>query len=173
MRRSRVDFIRQQGFTTDGCHDGLYTALMFQPRVVGCVVALGVVLQDPWVFLALSLALWLGALVPAQNPFDAFFNHVIADRWRLETLPVAPEPRRFALGMVAAFAMAIGVALLAGAPRAAWLVEGLLAAAVMKVIFGRDCLGAALYHRLWPRTPARPCPPSMGHEPLRHEETVA
>ena len=31
---SRVDFVRGQGFTTEGCQDGLYSALMFQPRVI-------------------------------------------------------------------------------------------------------------------------------------------
>ena len=34
MRPSKVDFIRQQGFTTEGCQEGLYSALMFQPRVI-------------------------------------------------------------------------------------------------------------------------------------------
>ena len=58
MRPSKVDFIRQQGFTTEGCQEGLYSALMFQPRVIAGAVISGVVLQSPWLFLAMSTALW-------------------------------------------------------------------------------------------------------------------
>lgn len=46
MPRPKFDFIRQQGFTTGACQDGLYSALMFQPRLVGGVV-LGIMLQSP------------------------------------------------------------------------------------------------------------------------------
>jgi hypothetical protein len=79
MQPSEVDFIRQQGFTTAGCQDGLYSALMFQPRAIAGVVIARVVLQSPWLFLALATVLWSSALVPGHNPFDAFFNHVMAD----------------------------------------------------------------------------------------------
>ena len=66
---SKIDFIRQQGFTTDGCQDGLYSALMFQPRVIAGVIISVVILQSPWVPLALSTVLWWSALVPSHNPF--------------------------------------------------------------------------------------------------------
>ena len=74
MRPSKEDFIREQGFTTEGCQKGLYSALMFQPRVITGLVIAGVVLQSPWLFLALSAVLWWSALVPSHNPFDALFN---------------------------------------------------------------------------------------------------
>ena len=45
----------------------LYSALMFQPRIIGGLVALGIVLQTPWLFLALSAVLWWSALVPTLN----------------------------------------------------------------------------------------------------------
>ena len=67
MRPSKVDFIRQQGFTTESCQNGLYSALMFQPRVIAGVVISSVVLQSPWLFLALSTVLWWSALVPDQD----------------------------------------------------------------------------------------------------------
>jgi hypothetical protein len=121
---------------------------------------LGVILQSPWIFIVLSAMLGWSALVPTHNPFNAFFNRVIADGRRFETLPPAPEPRRFAEGMAATLAMAIAVALLAGASPAAWLLEGLFALAVMEVIFARFCTGAYVYHLLCSRVSTRPCPPS-------------
>jgi hypothetical protein len=90
MRPSKVDFIRQQGFTTEGCQDGLYSALMFQPRVIAGMVITSVVLQSPWLFLGLSV-LWWSALVPSQNAFDTFSNHVMADPMRLAAMPAAPR----------------------------------------------------------------------------------
>ncbi len=155
---SKVDFIREQGFTTEGCQDGLYAALMFQPRVIAGVVISGVVFQSPWLFLALSTVLWWSALVPGRNPFDAFFNHGMADPMRLAAMPAAPPPRRFAQAMAATFAMSIAMTLFAGASLAAWLLEGVFVAASMSVVVRRFCLPAYVYHLVWTRTPPTPCP---------------
>jgi len=162
MPPSKLDFIREQGFTTEGCQDGLYSALMFQPRVITGVVISSVVLQSPWIFLALSTVLWWSALVPSHNPFDAFFNHVMTDPMRLAAMPAAPPPRRFAQAMAATFAMGIAVTLFVGASHVAWLIEGVFIAASMSVVVRRFCLPAYVYHLLWSRTPARPCPSPSG-----------
>ena len=162
MRPSNVDFIRQQGFTTEGCQDGLYSALMFQPRVIAAVAISGVVLQSLWVFLALSTVLWWSTLVPSHNPFDAFFNNVMADPMRLAAMPAAPPPRRFAQAMAATFAMGIAMTLFVGASHVAWLIEGVFVAASMSVVVRRFCLPAYVYHLLWSRTPATPCPSPSG-----------
>ena len=159
---SKVDFIRLQGFTTEDCQDGLYSALMFQPRVIAGVVISGVILQSPWLFLALSTVLWWSALVPTHNPFDAFFNHVMADPTRLAAMPAAPPARRFSQAMAATFALSIAMTLFAGASRAAWLFEGMFVAASMSVVVRRFCLPAYVYHLLWTRTPAMPCPSRVG-----------
>ena len=162
MRPSKVDFMRQQGFATEGCQDGLYSALMFQPRVIAGVVISGVVFQSPWLFLALSTVLWWSALVPSRNPFDAFFNHVMADPKRLAAMPAAPQPRRFSQAMAGTFALSSAVTLFTGASHAAWLIEGVFVAGSMSVVVRRVCLPAYMYHRLWPRTPATPCPSPSG-----------
>ena len=162
MRPSNVDFIRQQGFTTEGCQDGLYSALMFQPRVIAGLVISGVVVQSPWLFVALAAVLWWSALVPRHNPFDAFFNRVMADPTRLAAMPAAPPTRRFSQAMAATFSMSIAMTLFAGASYAAWLLEGVFVAASMSVVVRRLCLPAYMFHRLWPRTPATPCPSRSG-----------
>ena len=163
MLRSKVEFVRQQGFTTEGCQDGLYSALMFQPRVVAGVVALGIILQSPWVFLTLSTVLWWGAFVPAHNPFDAFYNQLMTNP-RQRLLTAAPPPRRFAQGMGATVGLVIAVALFAELSLTAWLMEGVFAAAEVAFMVGRFCVGAEVYQLLWPHTPARQCPPSTGRE---------
>ena len=159
MRVSPVDFIRQQGFSTDGCQEGLFAALMFQPRVIAALVLAGAVFQTPWLFLVLAAVLWWGALVPRRNPFDAFVNRVMTRRIRLDAMPAAPAPRRFSQAMAGSFALTIAIALLAGTVRVAWLLEAIFVVASMSVVTRRFCLPAYIYGLLWPRTPATPCAP--------------
>jgi hypothetical protein len=140
---------------------------MFQPRVIGVVAVFSIILQSPWAFLLLSVVLWWNALVPTHNPFDAFYNHVMADS-RQPLLLAAPPPRRFAEGMAATVAMITAVALFAEVSLAAWLLEGVFAGAAAAVVFGRRCAGAEVYHRLRPETPARPCPQSTRRESFLH-----
>ena len=159
MRESHVQFIRQQGFATQGVDDELYSALMLQPRVVGATVALGILLQSPLLFLALSTALLWSALVPTRNPFDAIYNQVVAGPRRLPPLATAPAPRRFAMGMAGTVALTIGTALLAGAVITAWVFEALFAVAALQVVFGDVCGAANLFHLLRRSLIARPSHP--------------
>jgi hypothetical protein len=155
MRESRIQFIRLQGFEAP-MTDDFYSALMLQPRVIGAIVALGIVVQSPFLFLVLSGVLLWSALVPARNPFDAIYNHAVARPRALPPLGAAPAPRRFAMAMAGTVALTIGVALLAGAVIAAWVFEGLFAIALVQVIFGDVCGGANLYHLLQRRLMSRP-----------------
>jgi hypothetical protein len=158
MRESRIRFIRQQGFATERADDQLYTALMLQPRVIGAIVVLGIVVQSPSLFLVLSAVLLWSALVPTRNPFDAIYNHAVARPRGLAPLGAAPAPRRFAMGMAGTVALTIGVALLAGAAITAWVFEGLFAVAVMQVVLGDVCGAANLYQLLQRRLIGRPSP---------------
>jgi hypothetical protein len=151
MRNSKIQFIRSQGFLHEDPDDQLYSALMLQPRIVGAFTVIGVLLQSPWVFLALSAALFWSALVPRLSLFDAIYNYVVAHPRDLAPLEAAPAPRRFAGGLAAMFMSAIGVALVTGARGAAWVLEGVLAIAVVAVVFGRSCAGAELYNVLYRR----------------------
>ena len=144
MRESQVRFIRQQGVSNPDAGSHLYSALMLQPRIVGGLTALGILLQTPWLFFGLSAALWVSALVPTLNPFDAIYNHTVARPRGLPPLGVAPAPRRVSAGLAAALALAIGVALLVGARNTSWVLEGLLGGAVIMVFLG-FCPGAYVY----------------------------
>ena len=145
MRNSKIQFIRSLGYLDPEPDDRLYSALMLQPRMVGVVTLIGVLLQASWVFLALSAALGWSALIPSRSLFDAIYNQVIARPRGLLPLAAAPAPRRFAGGLAALVTLAVGVALLSDAWILAWVLEALIAVAVAGVVFGRSCAGAELY----------------------------
>ncbi len=149
-RSAQYNFVEQQGFRdadADSC-EHLYPGLMFQPKLIGVLVIIGLVLQSWSFFLILSAILWWNVLLPDMNPFDAIYNSLIAVPKKLPLLVRAPGPRRFAQGMAATFMLAIGTALLLGWRVVAWTLEGLLAAALAALIFGKFCLGSYVFHLL-------------------------
>jgi hypothetical protein len=121
---------------------------MFQPRLLGVLVVVGVVLQAWPLFLTLSAILWWNVLVPVLNPFDALYNSLVAGPKRLPLLTPAPGPRRFAQGMAATFMLGIGLSLLLGWQVVAWALEGLLVVALAALIFGKLCFGSYVFHLL-------------------------
>ena len=67
---ARRNFILQQGLNApaqESC-PVRFSALMFQPRVVGSILLLAVFLQSPGIFLVLSGVLWWNVLFPRLNP---------------------------------------------------------------------------------------------------------
>jgi hypothetical protein len=144
------NFILQQGLSEPAaatCHLQ-YSALLFQPRLVGLAVLLGVVLQEPLVFFALAGLLWWSALFPRLSPFDASYNAFGSRRPGRIALSPAPGPRRFAQGMAGTFALAIGMALMLGWRATAIVLEGLLIAAIAALALGGFCLGSFIFHLL-------------------------
>jgi hypothetical protein len=147
---AKRQFVRQQGFDDAPAADCAcqYSALMFQPRLLGVLVLLAILLQSAALFLVLAVILWWNALVPARNPFDAVYNRAIAAPRNLPSPPPAPAPRRFAQGMAGTLLGGAGLALLAGWPRLSWILQGVVAIALAALVFGRFCLGSYLYHLL-------------------------
>jgi hypothetical protein len=148
MLDSELRFIRQLGFTTPSPDHQLYEALMLQPRIVGSVVVIGILLQSAWPFLALSAVMLWATFLPTQHLFDGFYNRVVARPRGLPRLGIAPAPRRFAQGMAATFALLVGAALLADATYIAWALQAFFITGVSTVVFGRVCPPAELYQRL-------------------------
>ncbi|HTN42400.1 MAG TPA: DUF4395 family protein [Nitrospiria bacterium] len=147
-RDAQLNFIQQQGFkdASAAVCETQYPALMFQPRLIGVIVALGLILQAPALFLLLSAVLWWNVLLPALNPFDALYNGLIAVPKGLPKLRPAPGPRRFAQGMAASFMLGIGLSILWERPVAAGVLEGLLVVALAALVFGKFCLGSYIFH---------------------------
>lgn len=76
------NFFEQQGFrdaAADSC-GFIFPALMFQPKVIGILVVIGLILQNWLFFVILSAVLWWNVLVPDLNPFDALYNRLIGAR---------------------------------------------------------------------------------------------
>jgi hypothetical protein len=144
---AELNFVRQQGFTDaspEAC-EYQYPALMWQPRVTGILVLVGLVLQAWPIFLALALLLAWNVLLPHLNPFDALYRRFVAKPRGLPSIPPARAPRRFAQGMAGTFMLAIGLSLLSGWTTLALALEALLLVALGALIFGRFCLGSYLF----------------------------
>jgi hypothetical protein len=143
---AKLNFVRQQGFpdaSPEAC-SYLYPALMWQPRVIGILVLVGLVMQAAPFFLALAVLLWWNVIWPAFNPFDALYNRLVKPKG-VPRLPPAPAPRRFAQAEAGTVMLAIGLALLYGVNLLAYTLEGLVLASLGAVIFGGFCQGSYLF----------------------------
>jgi hypothetical protein len=141
-----VEFVLEQGYAQ---HDaGLYQGLMFQPRVVGVVVAAGLLSQSAWLFAALGAVLWCGAIAPALNPFDVFYNLGVAGPRGRARIHSTTAPRRFAGGVAGTVALAIAALTGFGPAVVAWALQFLFAAANAAVLLARFCPPAVMYKRL-------------------------
>jgi hypothetical protein len=149
-RSAQINFVKQQGFRNAGAAICQYqfAAMMFQPKLIGVLVVIGLILQNGPFFLVLSAILWWNVLMPAHNPFDALYNSLIATPKGIPRLTPAPGPRRFAQGMAATFMLGIGLSLLFGWQPAAWILEGFLVVALVALVFAKFCLGSYVFHLL-------------------------
>jgi hypothetical protein len=113
--RSKRNFILQQGFpepTAETC-DRQYSALLFQPRLLGLAFVAASALQLPAVFLTLGAILWWCVVAPPLNPFNAVYNRVLAPSSGI-TLTPSPAPRRFSQFLGGSFCLAIAASLTLG-----------------------------------------------------------
>jgi hypothetical protein len=90
----------------------------------------------------------VGLCRPKWNPFEIFYNRVVAAPRGKSMLSPAPPPRAFAQGMAAAFMLLAGLALISGWMIAAWILDAFLVIAIAALLFGKFCLGAYVYHLL-------------------------
>ena len=123
-------------------------ALLFQPRIVGTMVLLGVLLQSAVLFLVLGTVLWWSALLPRWNPFDALFNAHKAPRPGAVRLSAAPAPRRFSQGMAGTFRPRRRRGIAAAEAGSGYVLQGFFLAAAAAIGLGKFCLGSFLFHLL-------------------------
>jgi hypothetical protein len=118
---------------------------MWQPRVIGILVLVGLISQAVPFFLALAALLWWNVILPALNPFDAVYNRLVAKPKGVPPLPPAPAPRRFAQAEAGTIMLAIGLSLHYELNLLAYSLEGLVIASLGALVFGRFCQGSYLY----------------------------
>ncbi|MGQ0635205.1 MAG: DUF4395 family protein [Planctomycetaceae bacterium] len=122
----------------------MYPALMWQPRVIGVLVLVGLAFQAAPFFLALAALLWWNVILPEFNPFDALYNRLVKPKGAPRLTP-APAPRRFAQAEAGTVMLAIGLALLYEVNLLAYALEGLVLVSLGALIFGRFCQGSYLF----------------------------
>src|SRR6266542_5510291 len=135
---AKRNFILQQGLCEPaaGTCPILYSALLFQPRLVGLWVVVAAILQSPLLFYALAAVLCWSALAPPRlNPFDALYDWTLARPGGI-TLASAPAPRRFTQFLSCSFARAIGISLTLGWRMAALVLEAFFIVAIGALVFG-------------------------------------
>lgn len=142
--------MKQQGFVeeADSVCDMHFSGLYFQPRIMAPLVVVAILLQNPAFFFVLSAVLWWNVVFRKWNPFEIFYNRVIAAPRGKPLLAPAPAPRAFAQGMAAAFLLLAGLSLLSGWMVAAYILEAFVVIAFAALLFGKFCLGAYVYHLL-------------------------
>ena len=146
---AKRNFILQQGLgePAAGTCALQYSALLFQPRLVGLWIVVAAILEVPLLFFALAAVLLWSALVPRLSPFDALHNWTLARSSGI-TLTSAPAPRKFAQFLAGSFAIAIGLSLALGWRMAALVLEGFFMVAVGALLFGGFCFGSFVFHLL-------------------------
>jgi len=147
-------FMQQQGFREEASQAMVahFYALRFQPWIVGSLMLLATVLQEPVLFLALAAALAWNVALPQWNPFERTYDWLIGRRRGQPPLAPAPAPRQFAQGMAAVFMVCAGLALWLNWRTTAYVFEAMLVIAFTALLAGKFCLGAYIYHLLRGRT---------------------
>ena len=151
------NFMKQQGFADESPMPATCTsqasissrASLGRSSWPGIILhAAGFIVSAAALFFVLSALLWWNVTFPALNPFEQFYNHVLALPRGKAVLVPAPGPRRFAQAMAAAFTLIAGIAILQGWTLTARIFEVFLVAAFSMLLFGKFCLGAYIYHLL-------------------------
>jgi hypothetical protein len=144
------NFMKQQGFVEEpeSVCDMHFSGLYFQPRILAPLVIAAIILQSAVFFFVISAILFWNVAFPKLNPFEIFYNRVIAAPRGKPQLAPAPPPRSFAQAMAAVFMILAGAALSTGWMMTAWILEAFLLIAFASLLFGKFCLGAYIYHLL-------------------------
>ena len=145
-----IKFLQQQGFpdVTEKSAKTHYKGLQFQPRIVGSIMLLSFLLQNAWLFLTISVILWINTLIPKANIFEIIYNISVAKKNNLPKLSPAPGPRRFAQGMAASFLLITSISLFNSWMPVVYIAEAIILIAFSSLIFGKFCIGAYIYHFL-------------------------
>jgi len=142
--------MQQQGFIESDENKAKthFKALLWQPGIIASAIVVGMILQNAWIFLAISSILWLNALLPRLNPFERLYDITLGKKRYEGKLPPAPAPRRFMQGMAAMMNLIVALALLGNQSVVAIIFQIFLVIAFGVLLFGKFCLGAYLYHLL-------------------------
>lgn len=124
--------------------------LRWTPVLSTIVILFGTVLQQPYILWAFAVIAFVGAA--GWNAFDALFNYGVRFALKLPRLPPNPAPRRFAMGLAAAWAAVTGVLFAAGWTRSGLVAGILLLIAAVTVATTQFCVGSLVWRLLHRRS---------------------
>lgn len=150
MSSAKYKFIQQQGFQNETEESATihYDALLFQPIIVGTMMAIATLRQSSTIFLIFGLILWINALLPQINIFELVYNATFRLMRNEPRLEPAPKPRRFMQGMAGTLMLGAAFTLLIGWNGISYILQAFIVAAFVALLFGKFCLGAFIYHYL-------------------------
>lgn len=127
-----------------------YSALRFNQASIITLLALGFVLNQPWLVVFVAAVMWIGTLAPQAGLFKLLYQHVFK---RLRIVRPAPRaddlrPHLFAQGVGALVLTLSSLALLAGLPLLGWALAGVVVALAAINLFLGFCMGCFMYFQL-------------------------
>jgi len=119
--------------------------LRFTPAVCSLITLAGLVLQQPYVLLAVAaLGMW-AFFFPAAHPMDLLYNHVVRHVFGAVALPENPLQRRLACLSAGVMNLAAGLLVMGDMRTAAWVVGGILLVMQAIVITTHFCTLSWIY----------------------------
>jgi hypothetical protein len=126
------------------------TALRVNQAAIIALLAIGFVLNQPWLVAFVCAVMAIGTALPQAALFQRFYRDVLrpAGLLRPDVHAEDPAPHRFAQGLGAAVLLAATAALFAGAPTIGWgLAFVVVVLAAVNLFFG-FCAGCFMYFQL-------------------------
>lgn len=145
----RIDSrLTMQGFACDADPRIVAGArwLRFTPALSTLCIVTGTALRSPAVLWSFAAIAAVGAA--GWSFFDGLFNGIVRRLVGAPPLPPNPVPRRFAMGVAAAWSAGVGALFAAGSTWAGVIAGGALALAGAIVVTTHFCLGSWLYRIL-------------------------
>lgn len=141
--------LNMQGFAceTDARIAGVEPWLRLTPSLSATWIVAGTALASPAVLLGFALTSAFGAS-RREHPFDRIYNQGLRRITKTAPLPANPPPRRFAMGLAAAWAATSAALFATGHRRAGRIAGGLLGVAGATVASTHFCFGSLLYRQL-------------------------
>jgi rhodanese-related sulfurtransferase len=122
--------------------------LRFTPSVCSLLTLVGLLLQLPWLLIAVSVLGFLAFFFPAGHPMDLLYNNVVRHAFGAVALPPNPFQRRLACLAAAVMNLIAAVLFMTGLPVAAWVVGGILLVLQLIVITTHFCTLSWMYEGL-------------------------
>lgn len=127
-----------------------YSALRFNQASIITLLALGFVLNQPWLVVFVAAVMWIGTFLPQAGLFKLIYQHVLKPLRIVRSAPKAddPRPHLFAQGVGALVLTLSSLALLAGLPLLGWALAGVVVALAAINLFLGFCMGCFMYFQL-------------------------